>query len=132
MRTQIFSAFGTLSIGMRVLTGEGVALDSMFAHGGLFKTPGVAQRLLAAAIGAPVAVGATASEGGAWGMAVLADYLRTGDEEDLVSYLSARVFADAAPDVIEPDAEDQAGFAAFLDRYTAGLAIERAATESLQ
>ena len=132
MRTQIFGAFGTLSLGMRVLTDEGVALDEMFAHGGIFKTAGVAQRLLAAAIGAPVAVGATASEGGAWGIALLADYLRAGVDEDLGTYLSTRVFADAGLDVVAPDPEDVAGFATFLDRYSKGLAIERAATESIQ
>ena len=83
MRTQLYAAFGTLSLGMNVLHGEGVKLDSMFAHGGMFRTAGVAQRLLAAAIGAPVTVGDTASEGGAWGIAVLAEYLRTGASESL-------------------------------------------------
>jgi len=132
MRTQIYSAFGTLSLGMRVLSDEGVALDSMFAHGGLFKTAGVAQRMLAAAIGAPVAVGETASEGGAWGIAVLADYLRASADADLATYLSTHVFADAALDVVTPDADDVAGFAAYLERYSAGLAVERAATELIQ
>jgi sugar (pentulose or hexulose) kinase len=132
MRTQIYSAFGTLSLGMRVLSDEGVALDSMFAHGGLFKTAGVAQRMLAAAIGAPVAVGETASEGGAWGIAVLADYLRASADADLATYLSTQVFADAALDVVTPDADDVAGFAAYLERYSAGLAVERAATELIQ
>ncbi len=83
VRTQLYAAFGTLSLGMNVLHGEGVRLDSMFAHGGMFRTAGVAQRLLAAAIGAPVTVGDTASEGGAWGIAVLAEYLRTGADESL-------------------------------------------------
>ena len=81
---------------MNVLHGEGVKLDSMFAHGGMFRTAGVAQRLLAAAIGAPVTVGDTASEGGAWGIAVLAEYLRTGASESLGDYLAGRVFAGAA------------------------------------
>jgi sugar (pentulose or hexulose) kinase len=131
MRTQIYSAFGTLSLGMRVLAGEGVEIDAMFAHGGMFKTAGVAQRLLAAAIGAPVAVGETAAEGGAWGIAVLAAYLGAAGEQDLPTYLAERVFGDAAVDVAEPDAGDVAGFAAFLDRYRAGLAVERAATAAL-
>ena len=132
MRTQIYGAFGTLSLGMRVLVEEGVTLDQMFAHGGIFRTAGVAQRLLAAAIDAPVAVGATASEGGAWGMAVLADYLRTGAGEELGTYLTSRVFADAALDVVAPDPADVAGYAEFLRRYEAGLAIERAAVEAIQ
>ncbi|MGN8247387.1 xylulokinase [Cellulomonas soli] len=131
MRTQIYSAFGTLALGMRVLTAEGVELDAMFAHGGMFRTAGVAQRLLAAAIGAPVAVGGTASEGGAWGIAVLASYLGASAELPLDEFLTTRVFADAGTQVVEPDAGDVAGFAAYLERYSAGLAIERAATAAL-
>ena len=130
MRAQVYGAFATLSLGMRVLADEGVGLDTMFAHGGVFRTAGVAQRLLAAAIGAPVAVGETASEGGAWGMAVLAAYL--GSEQPLGTYLSERVFAGAAVDVVEPDPADVAGFAAYLERYRVGLAVERAVTEALR
>jgi sugar (pentulose or hexulose) kinase len=132
VRTQIYGVFGTLSLGMRVLTDEGVALDAMFAHGGLFRTAGVAQRLLAAAIGAPVTVAATASEGGAWGIALLADHVRTAGEQDLATYLGTRVFAGAALDVAAPDPVDAAGFAAYLSRYSDGLAIERAATEAIR
>ncbi|MCL3863081.1 xylulokinase [Actinotalea sp. K2] len=134
MRTQIYSAFGTLSLGMRVLAEEGVELDAMFAHGGMFRTAGVAQRLLAAAIGAPVAVGRTASEGGAWGIAVLAAYLGAVSDQDGLSlgdYLATQVFGDAAVDVVQPDADDVRGFEAFLERYSAGLAIERAAVDAL-
>jgi sugar (pentulose or hexulose) kinase len=131
-RSQIYGVFGTLALGMRVLTAEGVELDSMFAHGGLFRTEGVAQRLLAAAIGAPVAVGETAGEGGAWGMAVLAAYLSTAAGPDLGAYLGRQVFADAELSVSEPDPADVAGFAAYLERYSAGLAIERAATDAVE
>ena len=131
MRTQLYAAFGTLSLGMNVLHREGVKLDSMFAHGGMFRTAGVAQRLLAAAIGAPVAVGDTASEGGAWGIAVLAEYLRTGAGESLGDYLAGRVFAGAALDVAEPDPADVAGYTKWLKQYAAGLAIEKAATEAI-
>jgi sugar (pentulose or hexulose) kinase len=131
MRAQLYGVFATLSLGMRVLDGEGVALDRMFAHGGLFRTPGVAQRLLAAALDAPVAVGETASEGGAWGMAVLAAYARSSTGSSLSSYLDERVFRDAAIDTAEPDPADVAGYAAYLDRYRAGLAVEAAAVEHL-
>ena len=131
MRTQVYSAFATLSLGMRVLAGEGVQVDALLAHGGLFRTAGVAQRLLAAAVGAPVAVSRTAGEGGPWGMAVLASYLGAAAEQDLPTYLSTRIFADAPVDVVEPDAGDVAGYATFLERYEAGLAIERAATAAL-
>jgi sugar (pentulose or hexulose) kinase len=130
-RSQIYGAFGTLSVGMQVLATEGVRLDAMFAHGGVFRTAGVAQRFLAAAIDAPVAVGATADEGGAWGMAVLAAYLGARDEQSLENYLAARVFGGAESTVVEPDPADIAGYAAFVDRYRAGLAIERAATTSI-
>lgn len=131
IRAQLYGVFGTLALGMRVLDREGVQLDRMFAHGGMFRTAGVAQRFLAAALGAPVAVGDTASEGGAWGIAVLADYLIHGDGLDLDAYLRERVFASASIDVAEPDAADAAGFAAYLDRYDAGLAVERAAVTAL-
>ncbi|WP_341361031.1 FGGY-family carbohydrate kinase [Georgenia sp. M64] len=135
-RTQVLGVFATLSLGMRVLAEEGVAVDSMFAHGGLFRTAGVAQRLLAAATGAPVAVGTTAGEGGAWGIAVLAAYRRavadgSAGERGLASWLTEEVFADVTLDVVEPDADDVTGYAAYLERYTAGLAIERAAVEAV-
>ncbi|GIG25672.1 xylulokinase [Cellulomonas denverensis] len=130
-RTQIAGVFGTLSLGMQVLAGEGVAIDSMFAHGGLFRTAGVAQRLLAAAIGAPVAVGETAAEGGAWGIAVLAAYQGQGEGASLQDYLTDRVFGAARLDVTDPDPVDVAGYATYLDRYRAGLAAERAAADAL-
>lgn len=131
MRAQLYGVFGTLSLGMRVLAEEGVGLDRMFAHGGMFRTAGVAQRFLAGALDAPVAVGETASEGGAWGMAVLAAYLGHAAETDLSAYLDERVFAGTRVEVADPRPDDVAGFAAYLDRYRAGLAIERAAVDAL-
>ena len=131
IRAQLYGVFGTLSLGMRVLADEGVTLDRMFAHGGMFRTAGVAQRFLAGAIDAPVAVGDTASEGGAWGIAVLADYLAAAAEYDLDGYLRERVFRDASFETVEPDPADVAGFAAFLDRYRAGLDVERAAVGAI-
>ena len=130
VRTQVYGAFGTLSLGMRILAAEGVEVDSLFAHGGLFRTAGVAQRLLAAAVGAPVAVGRTAGEGGAWGIALLAPYLGAGGS-DLGEHLATQVFGGTTLDVEEPDAADVAGFTAWLERYTAGLAVEQAATDAL-
>ncbi|WP_127473158.1 xylulokinase [Microbacterium sulfonylureivorans] len=131
MRAQIYGVFGTLALGMRVLQGEGVELDRMFAHGGMFRTAGVAQRFLAGALDAPVAVGETASEGGAWGIAVLAAYLSAASETDLDGFLRERVFDGAEFHTVEPDPEDVPGFAAYLSRYRAGLAIERAAVQAL-
>jgi sugar (pentulose or hexulose) kinase len=131
IRAQLYGVFGTLSLGMRVLADEGVALDTMFAHGGMFRTAGVAQRFLAGALGAPVAVGEAASEGGAWGIAVLAAYAATDTGTSLDAYLRDTVFRDVTFDTVEPDPEDVAGFAAFLDRYRAGLDVERAAVAAL-
>jgi sugar (pentulose or hexulose) kinase len=131
MRAQLYGVFGTLSLGMRVLETEGVALDQMFAHGGIFRTAGVAQRFLAGALRAPVAVGETASEGGAWGIAVLASYLSAASDLDLDGYLRERVFGGAEFHTVLPEPEDVTGFAAFLDTYRAGLAIEQAAVEHL-
>lgn len=130
MRAQLYGVFGTLALGMRVLADESVALDRMTAHGGLFRTAGVAQRFLAGALDAPVAVGETASEGGAWGIAVLAAFRRVGGG-DLGAYLDGRVFAGAPITVADPDPADVAGFTAYLDRYRAGLAVEAAAVASL-
>ncbi|MGA1838497.1 FGGY-family carbohydrate kinase [Herbiconiux sp. 11R-BC] len=134
MRAQLYGVFGTLALGMRVLAGEGVRLDRMFAHGGLFRTAGVAQRFLAGALDAPVSVAATASEGGPWGVAVLASYTASraaGLELGLGEYLRDRVFGDAGFETAEADPADVAGFAAYLERYDAGLAVERAAVEAL-
>ena len=131
LRAQLYGVFGTLALGMQVLTDEGVALDRMFAHGGMFRTAGVAQRFLAGALGAPVAVGEQASEGGAWGIAVLASYLAHADELSLGEYLDEQVFAAASLSTLEPDPADIAGFASYLDRYRAGLAVEAAAVASL-
>ncbi|WP_308491823.1 xylulokinase [Microbacterium terrisoli] len=131
MRAQLYGVFGTLALGMRILDGESVALDRMYAHGGMFRTAGVAQRFLAAALNAPVAVGETASEGGAWGIAVLATFAAASSGLGLAAYLDERVFTDAKTEIAAPDPADAAGFAAYLDRYHAGLAVERAAVAHL-
>ena len=130
-RAQLYAVFGTLSLGMRVLRGEHVTVDTMYAHGGMFRTAGVAQRFLAAAIEAPVAVAETASEGGAWGIAVLASYLNEADDLALDAYLAERVFATTAFETVAPDPDDLAGYATYLSRYEAGLAIEHAAIAAL-
>ncbi len=131
VRAQVYGVFGTLSMGMQVLAAEDVAVDRMLAHGGIFRTPGVSQRLLAGALDAPVAVGETASEGGAWGMAVLAAYLRDAPGTGLAEYLDGHVFAEAGFHTVEPVPEDVAGYAAFLERYRAGLAAVGAAVDAL-
>ncbi|HET9648876.1 MAG TPA: FGGY-family carbohydrate kinase [Microlunatus sp.] len=129
VRTQLYSALATLRIGMDVLQkDEAVRLDTMFAHGGLFKTRGVAQRFLAAAIDTPVSVGEVAAEGGAWGIAVLAAFrARRAGSQTLAEYLSTEVFAGVPLDVVEPDPADVAGFESFIEAYLAALPVERAA-----
>lgn len=129
MRAQLYGVFGTLALGMRVLDNEGVELDQMFAHGGIFRTAGVAQRFLAGALDAPVSLAATASEGGPWGMAVLAAFVKHDMPLDV--YLNDRVFAGVDFDTATPEPADVAGFARYLDRYRSGLEVERAAVESL-
>lgn len=130
MRAQVYGIFATLALGMRVLEAEGVTIDRMFGHGGIFRTAGVAQRFLAGALNAPVAVGDTAAEGGPWGMAVLAAYLGHADRP-LSTYLTDDVFAGAEVTTVAPDADDVAGFARYLTRYHDGLAAERAAADAI-
>lgn len=131
MRAQLYGVFATLALGMQLLEHEGVALERLFAHGGVFGTAGVAQRFLAGALGVPVAVGDVAAEGGAWGMAVLAAYLRHSPDLDLADYLGQRVFAGAQLRVLDPDPADVAGFSAYLDRFQRALAAESAAVHAL-
>jgi sugar (pentulose or hexulose) kinase len=130
MRALIYGVFATLSLGMRALHDEDVTIERMHAHGGLFRTAGVAQRFLAAALDAPVGVAESASEGGAWGIAALASFTAAGGG-NLADYLNADVFASDSMSVVTPDPRDVAGFAAYLVQYEAGLAIQRSAIDAL-
>lgn len=134
MRVNLFASLGVLKTGMDILLKEeGVELDEILGHGGLFKTKGVGQSILAAALDTPVSVMETAGEGGAWGIAVLASYMvNKAEGETLDAYLADKVFAGQAGNRIDPDPEDVAGFDAFSKRYLAGLSIERAAVDSLK
>ncbi len=131
MRVQLYSALATLRIGMDVLQrDEGARLDRMFAHGGLFRTKGVGQALLAAAINTPVTVGDVAAEGGPWGMATLAAFAAGRAEgQTLTDYLAERVFAGAELETVQPAPADVEGFEQFIERYVAALPVERAAAE---
>ena len=131
MRAQLYGVFATLALGMRVLANEGVALDRMYAHGGMFRTAGVAQRFLAGALDAPVSTSKTAGEGGAWGMAVLAGYAVEGGGTSLSDYLRDTVFAATELATASPGIDDVAGFAAYLDRYRDGLDVVRTAITTL-
>ena len=134
MRSHLYSAMATLKIGNDILLKEeNVKVDSLMGHGGLFKTPVVGQQLMAAAMNAPVTVMDTASEGGAWGMAVLAAFMEeTAEGETLPDYLSNKIFAGQTGTTIAPKAEDVAGFDAFIAKYKSTLPAEKAAVEGLR
>ena len=133
MRAHLFSALGTLKIGMDILfEQEQVKIDQLLGHGGFFKTREVGQRIMAAAMNVPVSVMESAGEGGAWGIALLAAYrLYKAENEPLEAYLSDKVFAGASGATIAPDPADVDGFVAFMERYKKGLVIERAALNGL-
>ncbi len=134
MRTHLYTAFGALRVGMDILfEKEEVEVDQLLGHGGFFKTKEVGQKIMAAALHTPVSVMETAGEGGAWGIALLADFMqRRKKEETLAAFLAEQVFAAAAKTTVKPDAEDVAGFNEFFQRYLAGLPIQRAAVDSLK
>ncbi|MBR4925697.1 MAG: FGGY-family carbohydrate kinase [Prevotella sp.] len=132
MRAHLFGAIGVLKIGNDILLKEeNVKVDRITGHGGYFKTKGVGQRMLAAALNSPISVMETAGEGGAWGIALLASYLvNKENEQTLADFLDKKVFAGEAGVEIAPTAEDVAGFNAYIENYKACLAIEKAAVEN--
>jgi sugar (pentulose or hexulose) kinase len=138
MRTLLYATMGTLKLGMDILIEkEQVRLDCLLGHGGLFKTSGVGQRLMAAALHTPVAVMDSAGEGGAWGIALLAAYRQSrsanqSKNETLESFLNNKVFAGKTGTKVNPDPKDVEGFKRFMERYTSGLTIESAAVEYLE
>ena len=134
MRVHLFSALGAMKLGLDILfEQEQVEIDQILGHGGFFKTKGVGQRIMAAAMNVPVSVMETAGEGGAWGIALLAAYmLWKGEDESLEAYLADKVFAGEDSTTVAPDPRDVAGFAVFMDRYKSGLVIERSAVDALR
>ena len=134
MRVHLYTSLGALKVGMDImLKQEHVKLDRILGHGGLFKTKGVGQSILAGAIDTPVSVMETAGEGGAWGIALLASYLVHKEEgESLPQFLSAKVFAGETGTVMGADPKEVAGFDTFIERYKEGFAIERAAVDHLK
>ena len=133
MRAQIYASMETLKAGMEIMNREHVAIDRVYGHGGLFKTEGVAQNLLAAAIHAPVTVMETAGEGGAWGIAVLAAYAVAGSSgESLEDYLDRRVFAGMKQLTVSPDPENEAGFDRYMERFMACIPAQQAAVDCLK
>lgn len=134
MRAHLYASVGVLKIGNDILfNDEKIKVDRITGHGGLFKTKGVGQRVLAAAINSPISVMETAGEGGAWGIALLASYLvNNATGQTLADFLDKQVFADNTGIEIAPTAEDVAGFNAYIKNYKAGLPIEEAATKCKQ
>ena len=132
MRTNLYTCLGAMRVGLDILfKKEGVKVDRLLGHGGLFKTKGVGQQILADAVNAPVSVMETAGEGGAWGIAVLASYLVNKEEnETLEDFLDTKVFAGNQGSTLNPDPEGVEGFNMFMERYMKGLPIERAAVDS--
>ena len=133
MRVHLFSALGVLKIGMDILLNEeNIQIDKILGHGGLFKTEGVGQKVMAAVMNAPVSVMETAGEGGAWGIALLASFMTKREEnESLEDYLDKKVFIDYAGVKVDADEKDAEGFEVFIKRYKQGLTIEQAAIDSL-
>jgi sugar (pentulose or hexulose) kinase len=133
MRVHLFTSLGALKTGMDILLKEEkVQVDQLLGHGGLFKTKGVGQKILAGAMNAPVSVMETAGEGGAWCMALLASYMLTKDtDETLDQYLTQKVFSGQIGTKVDPDPRDVEGFERFMINYTKGLPIERAAVDCI-
>lgn len=131
IRVNLFTSLGALKIGLDILLKqEAVKVDQILGHGGLFKTEGVGQKIMAAVMNAPVSVMETAGEGGAWGIALLASFMVNKDaNQTLEDYLNEKVFSDNKGVTIEPDPKDVAGFEKFMERYIKGLPIERAAVD---
>jgi sugar (pentulose or hexulose) kinase len=133
MRTHLLSALATLKIGLDLLTDkENICIDKLYGHGGFFKTAEAGQRMLSAAVGAPVSVMQTANNGGPYGMALLAAYcLNRKDSQTLEDYLENEVFADVQSVTLMADDSDIAGFDKFLERYKTAFPVEKAAISFL-
>lgn len=133
MRAHLYTSLGAVKLGMDILTvKENVKVERIMGHGGFFKTPGVGQRYLSAAVNAPVTVMGTATEGGAWGIALLAAYLiDKKDEESLSEYLDTRIFKGMTGETIQATPEEVEGFEVFMERYKKGLSVENAAISAM-
>lgn len=130
-RAQLCSAAATLSIGMEILADEKVKIDKLLGHGGYFKAPLAGQKIMSAALEVPVSVMKTAGEGGPWGIALLASYMKNkGENEALEDYLNSKIFSNEDALEVKPDPEDIAGFKKFLDNYKKSLTAEKAAVEA--
>lgn len=133
MRANLYASVAVLKIGNDILFNEEhVKVDRITGHGGLFKTPGVGQRVLAAALNSPISVMETAGEGGAWGIALLAAFVVNNRKgQSLPEWLDESVFLGDAGVEIKPTRADVEGFNTYIERYMRGLEVEKAAVEAL-
>ncbi len=131
MRSQIYGSMATLKIGFDILKEENVAIDNVNAHGGIFKTKGVAESYLAAALNSQVTISESAGEGGAWGMAILANFMKS-DYDDLQKYLDEVVFVGVQKRVVEPCKEEVEGFDKYIEKFKSALDVERLAVDKLR
>ena len=131
MRANLYASVAVLKIGNDILfNDEKVEVDRITGHGGLFKTAGVGQRILAAALNSPISVMETAGEGGPWGMALLAGFMIANpDKKSLAGWLNDNVFLGATGAEIAPDPADVEGFNKYIENYTRGLALEHCAVK---
>jgi sugar (pentulose or hexulose) kinase len=129
MRGQIYGIWASLAVGMQIFTEEKVNIRRLTGHGGLFKTAGVAQRYLAAAVNSAVTVMKTAGEGGPYGMALLAAYRSVRDQMSFEDFLENEVFAGAEGITLQPEEAEVAAFAEYLARYQKALALEHTAVD---
>jgi len=134
MRVHLYTALGAMRTGLDILFDkESVKIDEILGHGGFFKTKEVGQKIMAAAVNVPVSIMETAGEGGAWGIALLGSYMvNRAANESLDDFLKQKVFAGQKGNTIAPDPLDVVGFNEFMNRYTQGLIIERAAVDNLK
>ena len=131
MRANLYATVAVLKLGNDVLfKEENVQVDRITGHGGLFKTPGVGQKVLAAALNSPISVMETAGEGGAWGIALLAQYcVNNPNKLNLADYLEEVVFAGNTGVEIAPDPADVAGFNKYIETYKACIPVDQAAVD---
>ena len=131
IKAHLYSSLASLAYGMKILRGDGVRIDRLMAHGGLFRHPVTGAKYLASAVNVPIYTMKTAGEGGPYGMALLAAYMVDGKGESLEDFLDGKVFRNAVRERLDPVADEVEGFNRYLDRFISGLAVEKAAIESL-
>src|SRR5699024_6313153 len=131
IQSHLYAAFATLKIGMDILKEENINIDVLIAQGGMFKTPVIAQQVLSNALNMPITVMNTASEGGAWGMAILAKYVNY-KHEDLETFLDQKVFSAPESSALSPEPKGVEGYETFIKKYKKGLPIESVAINSIE